>query len=149
MKFALVLNGTVIRMQELDETPPVLAAHKGRWMPVTQQSEPQHDPRIQDVIETLSITETGVTLVKNLQDRPLDGVQTHLVTQLKAETQAVILAQVPDYKQRNAALGGIHSPEEEEAIRVVIRRCRDECNRKEAAIWAAETVQQAVSAMDS
>jgi hypothetical protein len=51
----------------------------------------------------------------------------------------VILAAYPAYKQQNASLG-LYDAETTQAIKDGIQALRDECNAKEAAINACETL---------
>ncbi|MBF0212273.1 MAG: hypothetical protein HQM00_01775 [Magnetococcales bacterium] len=145
MRYAWVLNGGVVRMQEFVEHPPALPSSKGVWLPVVRRDDPEYDGRLQECVEEVIVAEAEVVIARSLHDKPLAEVRAALVAQLKDEVQELILAAAPDYKQRNAALG-IYTPEEAEAIRSVIRTHRDACNATEAAILAAETGHEALAA---
>lgn len=40
MKYALILNGSPHEFKHFTETPPVLSANKGRWLPVVEDDYP-------------------------------------------------------------------------------------------------------------
>ncbi|MBF0628214.1 MAG: hypothetical protein HQL91_08325 [Magnetococcales bacterium] len=144
MQYALVFNSEVLKKRDFgDDIPPSLAPNKGRWLPIDEDGDPDHDPGIRSVITTTTILSDVVTITKTVADRPLSEVQAELVAMLKQETQAIILAAVPDYVQRNVGIGGIYPEEEEARIRAVITTHRDWCNACEAAILAAGSVAEA------
>lgn len=41
MKYALILNGSPHEFKNFTETPPVLSANKGRWLPVVEDAYPE------------------------------------------------------------------------------------------------------------
>lgn len=142
---ALIKDGSILRYTHFSGDPPQLAASKGVWVTVTEDPDPVYDPRIEAVVTQTTVSENSVSITKSVTARDLTAVQAELIARLKAETSAAILSAAPDYKQRNAALGGIYTPEQDEAIRNIIRTNRDACNIKEAAILAAGTAQDALA----
>lgn len=54
MKYNLIKEGAIARTHDFgDDTPPVLAAHKGKWLPVVE-IDPPYDPETEN--RTLSVT---------------------------------------------------------------------------------------------
>ena len=145
---ALVLNGQILKTSNFHGMePPDLAENKGEWVPINEMTTPDYDTRIQMVNVATSITNSSVEIAKTVQDRPLADVQTEQIAALRQRTSDAILAEAPQYVQRNVGIGGIYSPEEEERVRGVIQTHRNACNLKEAAILAAATGQAVLDAL--
>lgn len=140
MRYALILNGKILRTHSFESDPPALAANKGSWLPVEDQTE-GYDPTVETLVERVQLRDGREIVVRERVARTdLEAVKAEFISRLKAQTTAAILAQAPEFKQRNAALG-VYSAEEAEAIRQVILTNRATCDAKEAAILAAPSVQ--------
>ena len=73
--------------------------------------------------------------VTEQDDRTVEACAAFQVAMLKEACQRAILADVPDYKQRNAALG-LLSEQEEAFVRAAITLCRNRCAALEAQVAA-------------
>ena len=117
------------------------------WYP-GEITQPDFDPTIQTRTgPEFTILEDHVQAVWTVQDRPLADVKTDLVARLKADAQIKILANHPEYKQRNASLGILESVERDILV-ADIQNYRNSCNTAETNINAATTAAEAVNAFD-
>lgn len=80
--YALVLNEQIVRTQEFDETPPLLAPNKGAWLPIVD--EPAMPSEAETVVTQTVFEADRVRRVEMAVPKPLD--------QLKAEKRAAIVA---------------------------------------------------------
>ena len=67
----------------------------------------------------------------------LDEIKKLMIEHVRAEAKRIILERYPTYKQRNAALGLLDTKTVEE-MKAFIQSIRDECNRIESEILAAQ-----------
>lgn len=148
MLYALVKNDKVLRVHDFpDDLPPVLFTEKGRWVPFYGEEPPDYDPDVFECNQTMSVLPSRVEQGWELVDRPLADVKTALVRRLKSLTEAAILAEAPDYKQRSAALG-VYSTEDVARIRNVIIAHKATCDTKESEILAAHDNLSALTAFE-
>ena len=149
MLYALVKNDMVLRVHDFpDDLPPALFTEKGRWVPFYVEEPPDYDPDVFECKQTVTVLPSRVEQGWELVARPLADVKTALVRRLKSLTEAAILAEAPDYKQRSAALG-VYSTEEVSRIRNVILTHKAACDAKEAAILAATGHVDAVAGLEA
>ena len=118
------------------------------WYPanITKPSYNQYCQYLAGPVFTINAGD--VDAVWMVQDRPLDEGKTALIYQLKAGTRERILAESPEYAQRNAALG-ILTQGEIDTVKANINTHRDACNTAEANINAATTVADAMAVYDT
>jgi hypothetical protein len=86
MMHALVLNGAVMRLLDLDGDPPELAANKGRWLPLVAEADPTYDPLTQ-VLGAASdaVGADAVTRSRQVAAKPLADVKSEAVARVEAE----------------------------------------------------------------
>ena len=93
----------------------------------------------------LTVDATSVTATWTNVDKGLPEVQAEQIATLREAAHVAILADVPEYQQRNAALGVLSAEETAEVV-AAINAHRATCNDAEAAVHAATTVQEAIDA---
>lgn len=144
---ALIKDNEILRTYDFrGEAPPTLAPSKGQWLPVVEDADPVCDSRTHYTLVATEIYSDQVVISKSVLPRALPTVQAELIATCRLNTSDAILAEAPEHVQRNVGIGGIYSTEEDDRVRNVIRTHRDAFHAKEAAINAATTVQDALTA---
>ncbi len=125
--------------------PPVLSSNKGAWLLVVSDGMPEVDSLTHRIDTTVTISDTTVTFEHTVVERKLADACVDIINLRKQDTTRRILLEAPEHKQRNAGIGGIYTPEEDERIRNVIKTHRDIFNTDEAALLAAANMSELIA----
>jgi len=85
-----------------DGDPPVLADHKGKWVPEVIEDEPTYNPDKHRIVSIRTVTEDAVTVSHTKQTKTVNEVAGEKLSQISSEldSQLMGLPQVPSEIQK-------------------------------------------------